>query len=69
MNSLSVTSYRGKDTPLILQFLGEQTALLIGKNGSAFVCKLDTVKPVAHCLINNFMKKQKHQPEKLTWTL
>lgn len=68
-NSLSVTSYREKKTLQILQFLGQQTSLLMGKNGSAFVCKLDTVKPVPHCLINHFMKKQKHQPEKLLWTL
>lgn len=56
-NSLSVTSCRGKRTFQILQFLVQQTALLIGKNRSTFVCKLDTVKLVPHCLINNFTKK------------
>lgn len=41
-NSLPVTNYRGKRTLQIVQFLGQQTALVIGKNGSAFVCKLDS---------------------------
>lgn len=51
-NSLLQVTW-GKKDPSNLAILGATDCFTHREDGSAFVCKLDTVKPIPHCLIVN----------------